>query len=580
MHASRNRKILIVENSDSIRRDFANCLRHNGYEVLEAMDSDTAIDRLVEQRPDLIITDLSQPCVDGMAILEKASREVPMTPVIIVSETGTMEQVVMALKKGAFDFITKPVDNLAILKYAVEKGMERVLLMEQNREHQEHLEELVKKRTQELEKRTHELESEMRKRRTVEMLIEHAKREWERTVDAIPDLIALVDRDHRIIRLNKPMAKALGMPVEKAVGEKCYTHLHGVDEPPDICPHTQLLKDGKPHTIEVYEERLGGYNEIIVTPYHDPDGTLIGSVHIVRNINERKQAEEEREKLHTQLLHAQKLESVGQLAAGIAHEINTPTQYVGTNIDFLEEAFQDLAELLTKYDQLLEAAKANRVSQELIEGIEETIEEVDLEYLMGEVPQAISQSRDGIKRVTSIVRAMKDFSHPGGKEKEPSDINQIIKTTVTIARNEWKYVSDLELELEDTMPMVPCLKDEMGQVILNLIVNAAQAIGDKLGENPEGEKGVITISTAWNEEAAEIRVSDTGTGIPEDARDKVFQPFFTTKDVGKGTGQGLAIAHNVVVDKHGGTIEFETEDGKGTTFIMRLPMDKINQVPV
>ncbi len=574
MHASRNMKILIVENSDPIRRDFSSCLRHNGYEVFEAIDSDTAMEMLVDRKPDLIITDLCQPGVDGMAILEKASRETPMTPVIIVSEAGTMEQIVRALKKGAFDFITKPVDDPAILKYAVDKGMERVLLIEQNREHQEHLEELVKKRTLELEKRTHELELEIKKRRTVEMLIEHAKKEWERTIDAIPDLIALVDRDHRIMRLNKPMAMILGIPVEKAVGEKCYEHLHGADAPPDTCPHTQLLQDGKSHTIEVYEERLGGYNEIMVTPYHDPDGILIGSVHIIRNINERKHAEEEREKLHAQLLHAQKLESVGQLAAGIAHEINTPTQYVGTNIDFLEEGFQDLADLITKYNELLEAVKANQVFPELIEEIEKAIEDADWEYLMEEIPQAISQSRDGIRRVTSIVRAMKDFSHPGGREKEPSDINQIIETTVTIARNEWKYVSDMELELADGLPMVPCLKDEMGQVILNLIVNAAQAIGSKLGENPEGKKGVITIGTSWNGESVGIRVSDTGTGIPEHARSKVFQPFFTTKDVGKGTGQGLAIAHNVIVDKHGGSIEFETEDGKGTTFIIRLPVDK------
>ena len=222
----------------------------------------------------------------------------------------------------------------------------------------------------------------------------------------------------------------------------------------------------------------------------------------------------------------------------------------------------------------MERAKMVRMFQELVDRIEEAVEEADLEYLLEEVPQAISQSRDGIKRVTSIVRAMKDFSHPGGKEKELSDINQVIETTVTIARNEWKYVSEVELDLKDGLSPVPCLKDEMGQVILNLIVNAAQAISAKLGENPVGEKGLIKISTSCDDKLLEIRVSDTGTGIPRDARDKVFQPFFTTKDVGKGTGQGLAIAHNVVVDKHGGTIEFETEVGKGTTFIIQLPVDR------
>ena len=274
-----------------------------------------------------------------------------------------------------------------------------------------------------------------------------------------------------------------------------------------------------------------------------------------------------------QLYQAQKLESVGQLAAGIAHEINTPTQYVGSNIEFLQEAFDDIRELVAKFITLLEAEKKQTVTPELISEMEETLQEVEWEYLIEEIPETISQSQDGVKRVTSIVRAMKEFSHPGSKEKEPADLNHIIETTVTVARNEWKYVSNVETDLDPDLPSVPLLTDETGQVILNLLVNAAHAVAAKLGENPEGEKGVISITTSHDDGWAEVRITDSGTGIPEKARGRIFDPFFTTKKVGKGTGQGLAIAHDVITQKHGGTLTFETEMGEGTTFIIRLPVE-------
>ncbi len=312
----------------------------------------------------------------------------------------------------------------------------------------------------------------------------------------------------------------------------------------------------------------------VILQYVKPSSGDERFVAIVRNISKRKEMEEEKKKLQAELLHSQKLEAIGQLAAGIAHEINTPTQYIGTNIDFLDEAFCDVSKLIDKFMKLLKAAKEDAITPELIDEVEEAIEETDWEYLKEEVPQAICQSREGVARVTSIVRAMKDFSHPGSKEKEPADINKIIDTTITISRNEWKYVADVETDFESDLPPVPCLVDEMGQVILNLLVNAAHAIGEKLKENPELTKGLIKISTRRKDDWVEIRISDTGTGIPEDARDRIFEPFFTTKEVGKGTGQGLAIVRNVVVDKHQGTIDFETEVGKGTTFIIRLPLSQ------
>jgi signal transduction histidine kinase len=195
-----------------------------------------------------------------------------------------------------------------------------------------------------------------------------------------------------------------------------------------------------------------------------------------------------------------------------------------------------------------------------------------LDYFCEQIPQALQETLEGVERVSKIVRAMKEFSHPGGKEKAPADLNKAVESTVTVARNEWKYVADLKLELEPNLPFVPCFLGEFNQCLLNLIVNAAHAIGDVVKNHP-GTKGLITVQTRRDGDHVEVRVADTGTGIPESARQKIFEPFFTTKVVGKGTGQGLAMIYGSVVKHHGGTVTFETELGRGTTFIIRLPVN-------
>jgi PAS domain S-box-containing protein len=300
---------------------------------------------------------------------------------------------------------------------------------------------------------------------------------------------------------------------------------------------------------------------VISVEYHGRRATL-GSY---MDINERKL-------LESQLVQAQKLESIGQLAAGIAHEINTPTQYVGDNIHFLDEAFAGMITLTGKYRELLDAAKTGEVTKGIIEEVEETIEKTDIEYLSDEIPKAIQQSLEGVERVTGIVRAMKEFSHPGTKEKELVDINKAIENTLTVSRNEWKYVSDVVTEFDRSLPLVPCLPGEFNQVILNIIINAAQAIAEKSGTS--AEKGSIGVSTLKQDGWAEIRIADTGPGIPEQIRSRIFDPFFTTKEVGKGTGQGLAIARSIIVDKHQGEITLDTVPGEGTTFIIRMPLGK------
>ena len=340
--------------------------------------------------------------------------------------------------------------------------------------------------------------------------------------------------------------------------------------PPEVVPTAlqyarAVLETGERQGFE-YQLQMDGLTRTYETRMVacGPDEVLA----IVRNVTDRKE-------LEAQLIQARKLESIGQLAAGIAHEINTPTQYVGDNIRFLDGAFAELRAAMTAYERLLAAVRAGQVPPGLVAEVEQTLRDVDLEYLEEETPHAIEQSLDGLKKVTDIVGAMKEFSHPGQGTKELADLKRIISNTITVARNEWKYVANVTTDFADDLPLVPCQPSLIGQTILNLIVNAAHAIADVLGREPEN-KGTITISARRAGDTVEIRVGDTGTGIPESVRDRIFDPFFTTKNVGKGSGQGLAIARSTIVDKHGGTLECESEAAKGTTFIIRLPMPDID----
>lgn len=292
---------------------------------------------------------------------------------------------------------------------------------------------------------------------------------------------------------------------------------------------------------------------------------------VFRDVTEKRRAERERRHLEAQLKHAQKLEAIGHLAAGIAHEINTPAQYVGDNIRFLREAFADIDVLLNELTQMLADAGKETAAEELLTRLNSLLMGRDLDYLIDEIPKAIDQSLEGVGHVANIVRAMKEFAHPGAAQKQLLDLNRAVQNAVTVSRNEWKYVADVVTALDSTLPPVPCFAGDFNQAILNLIVNAAHAVADKVAENP-GEKGTITMQTRRNGDWAEIRVVDSGTGIPDDLRGRVFDPFFTTKEVGRGSGQGLAIAHSVIVQKHGGTLHFETEMGTGTAFVIKLPI--------
>jgi two-component system, NtrC family, sensor kinase len=386
------------------------------------------------------------------------------------------------------------------------------------------------------------------------------------------DGLYALDASGRLTFMNRAAETMLGYKASDWLGRNIHDRLHaphhnGTPCTVETCPLWSVLTSGQ--TIKKEEDLFTNSDGAVISVscISSPIitfGEISGAVISFRDITERRA-------LETQLRHAQKLESIGQLAAGIAHEINTPIQYVGDNMRFVEDGFEAQSRVLSKYEELSRACKAYEPTAELLAQLDEVIAAADVEYLAAEMPKAIQQSLDGIQRIGKIVQSMKDFAHPGSAEKQAVDLNRAIESTVTVARNEWKYVAEMEMKLDATLPNVPCHLGEFNQVILNLIVNASHAITEIVGDT--GGKGRITIATQRVEDWIEVSVADTGGGIPEAIRPRIFDPFFTTKTVGKGTGQGLAISHNVIVEKHGGSITFDTKEGVGTTFILRIPLN-------
>ncbi|CAN5811396.1 hypothetical protein BH11PLA1_BH11PLA1_16740 [soil metagenome] len=385
----------------------------------------------------------------------------------------------------------------------------------------------------------------------------------------IPFMVFWKGRDGRFLGCNDAFARLVHLaPGQEIVG------LTDFDIHPDPktaeayrADDSRVLASGRAKLL--YEENLvhsDGQQRHLLTskvPLLDDNGEVYAVLGICADITDQK-------RLEMQLAQAQKLESIGQLAAGIAHEINTPVQYVGDNVRFVRDQFAGLMRLLQRYAGHLEGNAPVQSWAERRADIAALAREIDFDFVVAEVPLALEQSLEGIGRVSAIVSAMKNFSHPGSAEREPADLNRAIISTATVCTNRWKYVADLKFALEDSLPPVPCLLAEFNQVVLNLIVNAADAISERVGAG--GEKGEILLTTRRARGGIEFTVRDNGAGIPLAVRARIFDPFFTTKPVGKGTGQGLPISRNVIVAKHGGTLTFETELGQGTTFAVWLPI--------
>ena len=402
--------------------------------------------------------------------------------------------------------------------------------------------------------------------------LEEVTRSHEEThqlINAMSTILINIDTNHRIRRINTAARQSLAITDEDVLGKSLFDCNLKWD-------HQRVkvaVSDCKTHrrreeikNLEYFRSNgQSGFLKISVCPVCTAN-RLEGVLLLADDITEQKS-------LESQLSIAQKLESIGQLAAGIAHEINTPTQYVGDNLNFLKEAFEDIIGFCGRLESLVESGKDNDALQREIADIKRIAAEADFDFLKSEVPAALDQAFDGISRVAHIVRSIKQFAHPDDETQTEIDIHSALDNTITVASNEWKYVAEIEKDYDLSLPVVPCFPGELNQVFLNLIINAAHAIGD-VSENGRDDLGKITIKTRKMDATAEICIKDTGTGIPIDIQDKIFDPFFTTKKIGKGTGQGLAISYRAINEKHGGTLTFETRPNQGTTFIVRLPLSR------
>ena len=389
-----------------------------------------------------------------------------------------------------------------------------------------------------------------------------------------------------IVYCNKIVADTHGYTREQLIGKPVTLLTQWVGRNPEYMAEVQAaLQAGQTARYEEEVTRPDGstfWLGVSIRPLFDGTGRFTHSVavgaditskrietHKKQELQDKLLAEmKERERMVIELQLAQKLESVGRLAAGIAHEINTPIQYVGDSVYFLRSAFEDLTTLFDAMNgaaDLLPDGTQRTAYKEEIAGLEK---KHDLEYLRAEVPKAFTRTFDGVERVTNIVKAMKEFAHPDANEQSPVDLPHALETTLLVASNEYKYVAKVRTEFGE-MPQVVCNVGELNQVFLNLIVNAAHAIKDS---GKDADSGEIVIRISAEGDQAVICVSDNGCGVPEENLSKLYDPFFTTKEVGRGTGQGLTISHSIVVDKHGGDISVRSEVGVGTQFTIRLPI--------
>ena len=518
-------RVLIADDDIPSTLLVTRALEPRGFTVIAAHDGLSAWERLVEFAPPVAILDWTMPGLDGLELCRRIRATPALANMYLLLLTGRTKRsdIVAGLSAGADDYLTKPVDV-----------------------------------------------GELRARVQVGVRVMQATAERERLLDSMSSILIQVDAAGSVLRWNAAAEKTFGIPGSAVIGrplDQCGVAWTDPALVSSLIDHSRMPArvDDLGFIDSTGSKRLIG---LTMTSLHreETPASTDGFVAFGADITTRRALEE-------QLRQAQKLESVGQLAAGIAHEINTPMQYVGDNVRFLHDVHTATLKLFDALLRLQQGGQSGDERAALVQTIVDEADGADLGYLLAEVPQAIQQSLDGLQHVSRIVKAMKDFSHPGTDAKVAIDLNRAIETTLIVAQNELKYVAETVTQLDPALPLIPCLPGEINQVLLNLLINAAHAIGDVVRADSGETKGRITVATACVDNAVEIRVSDTGTGIPEASRARIFEPFFTTKPVGRGTGQGLSLAHSVVVTRHGGRIWFETETGQGTTFVVRLPIE-------
>lgn len=515
------------------------------YRISHAHDFDEAEGLLEKESFDAVLLDLATPVGRGAAVLRNLIGLTVDIPIIVLTQTEDENAGIMAVQAGAQDFLVKSRINGDVLRRVIRYSIDRVRFRQD----------------------VAGLSREVTHSKRIAGALSDSQTRMMTINDSLFEGVLVFDENGHIALSNRAADRLLSED-----GKLPSREVDGVlrlvaDELPVTFadgPFREVIRFGKPVQDEdaVFLRSDGRPLAIAYAcvPLLEKDGVQ-GAILSFRDISAFKQAQRD-------ALQASKLASVGQLAAGIAHEINTPIQYIGDNLRFLSSAFQSIVGLLKRSEQLLDSIEGESAVQARA-ALRRAHEAADADYLLENIPEATRQSLEGAGQVARIVLAMKEFSHPGERAKAEVDLNRSVENTVTVSRNEWKQWAKLETRLDEALPRVNCLAGEINQVLLNLVVNAAHAIE----EAKRGAAGKITISTRRiDEEAVEIAIEDNGVGMTETVMEQIFDPFFTTKRVGRGTGQGLAICRDVVVNKHGGRISVNSTPGVGSRFSVILPI--------
>lgn len=541
-------QILVVDDDKTIILFFSTLFQDKDIAIFGASNIDDGLEYLQKESIDVVVTDINLSGKNGLELLKQVKENYPDIPVILFTGRPSMETVTEALRQGAFDYIEKPVKNDKVIKIIDQAIRIRTLLQEkrrlkkENELYQEQLEKKVLDQTRDLENQLNKLKCLYGLSRLCENHDADIHHIIEKTMELIPQAF---------------------------------------HEPGEVC--ARIMYDGKTHDSDRFVETQRSLNcEIIV------DGKAVGFVQAFRNtdglftdddlelikaighnleyiINSRIY-QDNIQQTRQQLFQAEKMAAIGQIAAGVAHEINNPTGFIGSNLRTLRTYIEDMSGLICQYKELTSLIDPDSLTQKemlinRVDAIRTLEKEMDLDFILEDIRGLIEESLDGIEKTKRIVHDLKVFSHPGENKMVLADINKNIDLTLNVVWNELKYKATVTKEYED-LPEIYCYPQQLSQVFANILINASHAIEDK---------GEIKIVTRKLNDYIEVAISDTGIGIPPDILPKIFDPFFTTKEVGKGTGLGMGVVFSII-EKHKGSIDVQSTVGQGTTFILSIPM--------
>jgi PAS domain S-box-containing protein len=505
----------------------------------------------------------------GTAHVRKYAEEIGADPEEMVREFEKMPKLSEADFERKLVFLQVMADELSLMAYQnlmqQQQNTELHRIKKELENHQLHLESLVAERTAALQQANEQLTAEIVEKTTMQ-------ERQNRLITAIKcaaESIVITSPNGKIIFVNPAFEKLTGYTADEALDKTPKILQSGVHSEEFYRDLWRTILAGRVWVGRFTNKKKDGttyLEEATISPVRDAREKIINFVAVKRDITKEVA-------LERQLNQAQKLESIGILAAGMAHEINTPIQYLLSNTEFLREVLDDLAEMQKSHDKLVNAVSAAGAFADEVAAINRLADELDVAYLKSEADKALAETLEGIHRISDIVTAMKDFAQPDSAEKQPEDLHKIIESTLDVSRSQWQNVAKIELRLDAELPPVPLMAGRFKQVLLDMIINATHALAEKYPA-PAEEKGRITITTKKAANNAELRLADSGTGIPQNNIDKIFDPFFTTKPVGQGSGQGLSVAHGIIFDLHGGTISVASIEGEGTTFTITLPLLK------